>query len=284
MKSVKKVLAIILTLAMFAAMFGISASAKELEKLDLAFVVDTTLSMSDDINEVKDNMESYLRELDKSGMDYRIAIVDYRDFASRAASCDYPYCVQCDFTSDYKMILETIESLDLGNGGDANETVYSALIDGLNELSWRKEAGKSAIVMGDAPALDPEPITNYTLDDVKKALGYKDVEVKPAAEGEFVIGTQAEIRSAVTLFTIATTTYSSTIENFKDLAEATGGVAYTAEDSEDVSNVIETIIDVIPEVVETPTYTFWDKVKYFFINLYYLITFQYDLMDWSLCF
>lgn len=167
----KKVISLVLAFVVLISCFSISTSAASLRNLDLAFVIDTTGSMSDDIDVVKADMLSYLQQLNTTGVNYRIAIVDYRDFASRTGySYDYPYKVQLDFTADEAVITEKINELSLGNGGDYEETVYSALINGLSELSWRSEAGKAVILMGDAPALDPEPITEYTLLDVYNTL------------------------------------------------------------------------------------------------------------------
>lgn len=284
MKNLKKILCIGLSLVMIMSVMCLGVSAAPLRKLDLVFVVDTTGSMSDDIYRVKTDMVNYLDDLDMSGMDYRIAIIDYRDFPERAASYDYEYKVQIDFTSDYEAIDYAINEISLGNGGDGPETVYSALVDGLNELSWRSEAGKAVILMGDAPALDPEPYTGYTLEMVKEALATGKISVDEW-EGDYgldaFVKPQAD-RSPITLFAVATDSYAES--NFTELAEATGGKSYSAYSSDEVSEVITEIIDIIPEVVEDAELSFFEKVLQFFLNIFYTITFQFDLVDWSLCF
>lgn len=293
MKNIKKIIAVVLSTTMLMAIFGLNASAAVLRKLDLAFVIDTTGSMTDDINEVKNNMKMYLDELTEDGMDFRIAIVDYRDFASRTGdSADYPYMVQCDFTNDYDTIINAINNLEAYGGGDTEETVYSALIDGLNSLSWRSEAGKSAILMGDAPALDPEPVTEYTLEMVTNSLVYGNIaydeEIKDWRTGKLsldAILVQAEsTRSPITLFSIATNDSAYTVECFKAISESTGGSCYTTDDSSEISGIITEIIETIPDVVETPELSFLEKVKYFFLNIFYMLTFQTDLINWDICF
>lgn len=278
----KKIISIILTVAFLISAFAIGADAAKIKNLDLAFVIDTTASMSDDINQVKKDMTQYLNELKENGLvNYRVAIVDYRDFASRTGdSDDYPYQVQLDFTNDYDLIISTINSLTLGYGGDTEETICSALIDGLSELSWRSEAGKAAILMGDAPALDPEPITNYTKDMAVNKLmtdntGYEE-DIKDRSTSYYDLDSQASLRSKVTLFTIATSSNSETIECFNYLAEGTGGESYIAENSEDISNIMTEIIETIPEVVEENELSFWQKIGRFFKILWYIITFQWD--------
>lgn len=286
----KKIISILLTLVMLLATVSLIASAASLRKLDLAFVIDTTGSMSDDIARVKKDMKEYLDDLNDSGMDYRIAIVDYRDFSSRTGySADYPYRIQMDFSKDYDTIYNGITGLTLGHGGDTNETIYSALIDGLDELSWRDEAGKAAILMGDAPALDPEPNTGYTYDMVVSKLngtgvGLDSSSLKDKAPArESVVPLKADKakssnRSAITLFGIATKSDSLTIQCFEKLASATGGKSYNASSSSQISEIIEEIINVqIPEKVEdasssSDTGTGWhiDVMAYVEMIVYYI--------------
>ena len=272
-----------MTMVVMMSSIAIFASAASLRKLDLAFVVDTTGSMSDDIRQVKADMKEYLNDLDESGMDFRIAIVDYRDFPERSGYRDYPYRVQIDFTSDYDVILAGIEGLSIGSGGDWQETVYSALIDGVNELSWRSDAGKAAILMGDAPALDPEPYTNYTADDTIRSLKTGSIamedHIKAAGflSASQMITPMANERSAITLFAIATNSRAEVVDNFTYLTKGTGGETYTlTSGTSDISKIIEEIIEVIPEVVENPQPTLWERIKAFFLKVWYFITFQWS--------
>ena len=259
----KKTITVLLTLVMLLATVSLIASAASLRKLDLAFVIDTTSSMSDDIDDVKQHMREYLNDLDGSGMDFRVAIIDYRDFSSRTGySGDYPYRVQLEFSNEYEVISNKITALSLGDGGDGKETVYSALIDGLDELSWRDEAGKAAILIGDAPALEPEPITGYIYDMVISKLngtgvgldstGLKD-KVPAKASGAPLKSDKVNSanRSAITLFGIATKSNPETLKCFERLSTATGGKSYNAPSSSQISEIIEEIINVqIPEKVE----------------------------------
>lgn len=281
MKTFKKVLSVVLAVLMVASTLAIGASAASLRKLDLAFVVDTTGSMGGDIYQVKLDIQAYLDDLDESGMDYRIAIVEYRDFASRTGDYeDFAYRVDLDFSNDYDSISSSINEITLGNGGDWEETVLSALIDGLDSLSWRSEAGKAAILMGDAPALDPEPFTGYTTEMAINKLVYDDIAYEDSRDYSLMslatnFASQATARSKVTLFTIATSYDSETIACFDELANGTGGKSFTADSSEDITDIITEIIDEIPEVVEDAE-TFWDKVLNFLMKVFYFLTFQWD--------
>lgn len=285
MKITKKIIALIISALLLFSCASISVIAAPSRIVDLVFVIDTTGSMSEDIYEVKTNMKNYLDDLSSAGMDYRIAIVDYRDFPERTySSYDYAYNVALDFSGDYNTINDAIDNVDLGNGGDWEETLYSALIDGLDELTWRKNSGKAAIIMGDAPAHDPEPITGYTLEDVTNKMLYNKIGVDDEREYDtYAVSRASSIdeRSAITLFTIATGYYyEETIESFSALAEATNGKSYTAADSAEISEIIsEIIVEELPDVVVEEEMTFFERIIEFFKNainkFIYIITFQW---------
>lgn len=146
----------------------------EYGKLDICFVVDTTGSMEDDIDNVKENMEEIIESLSVKTNDFRVSLVDYRDFCTRTGyDVDYPYDVKLKFTNDINKIKESVYNLSLGNGGDELETVYSgimAAIDNDKIGNWRNDATKIIVVMGDAGALDPEPYTDYTYSQIINSL------------------------------------------------------------------------------------------------------------------
>lgn len=278
---VKRTVSLFLALLMTLSVFSLCVNAAGLKKLDLVFVVDTTGSMGDDIYRVREDMKGYLNDLKDFGLDFRVAIVDYRDFASRTgASRDYPYCVQLNFTSDEETIINAIDNLTLGDGGDTRETIYSALIDGLNELSWREEAGKAAILMGDAPALDPEPYTGYTaqnaIDSLNNGLiGSDTIDYSRSAVKGGSVALAENKRSQITLFAIATSNSSATVKCFDTLSEGTGGKTYIADDSSEITEIITEIINEIPEVVKDNEVSFWDVIKRILKVMWYVITFQW---------
>lgn len=145
--------------------------------LDVCFVVDTTGSMGDDIDNAKENMTDILDNLAEKTSNYQVALIDYRDFSDRSGdSDDYPYEVQLQFTDNQQDILDAINDLGLGSGGDTEETVYSALMAAVG-LDWRSDSKKVIILLGDAPPLDPEPNTDYTYEDVLLALFNADINI-----------------------------------------------------------------------------------------------------------
>jgi hypothetical protein len=95
-------------------------------------------------------------------------VVSYRDFPERTgSSSDYAFRVNRTFTSDTDLIRAAIDSLEAQGGGDCAETVLSG-IQAAFELNWCENCTNIIIVIGDAPALSPEPISNLTVSQIVK--------------------------------------------------------------------------------------------------------------------
>ncbi|NQE45318.1 hypothetical protein C5S31_04765 [ANME-1 cluster archaeon GoMg2] len=200
--------------------------------LDLIFAIDTTGSMGDDIDNVKASASAIVDEVLSDIPGARIAVVDYRDFPvdPYGAPGDYNFSDVLSFSTDKPTIVAAIQGLTLGNGLDWEESVYSALmhsIDSTSLGSWRgsDQAAKVIILMGDAPPHDPEPFTGYTLSSVSLA---------------------AELADPVIIYPIQ---IGGTVDKFEELAEQTGGEAFTAENA---GEVVDAILDAIEEIKTKP--------------------------------
>ena len=215
--------------------------------LDVCFLVDTTGSMGDDIDNAKENMNVILEGLSTKCEDFRVALIDYRDFADRAEYYDYPAMLRLDFSQDVDEITAAIYGLDLGNGGDDNETVYSGLMEAA-ALDWRPEAQKVIIVLGDAPPLDPEPYTGYTYDSIVAVLYNADISLV----SDTAVGVGAAADSLINVYTIGTAASTDAADFFSEISEATGG-SYTGVDS--ASEVSDAIVSTIEQIEIVPTKT-----------------------------
>lgn len=211
--------------------------------LDLCFVVDTTGSMDDDIDNAKENMSKILDILSQKTSDYRVSLIDYRDYSSRTGySYDYPYKVQLSFTNNNEQIKNSIYSLDLGNGGDNEETVYSALIES-SKLDWREDAKKVIIILGDAAPLDPEPETGYTYQDVSAALYASDIALDYDESDTRV--TDFIDKDLINVYSIGTNASDEASDFFREISEDTGGNFLSIDDASEVSDAI---IDSIEQI------------------------------------
>jgi hypothetical protein len=127
-------------------------------KLDVAFVIDTTGSMSDDIDSVKTFATSFADQMSSSGADFRLGLVEFKDAEvdSFGAQGDLP------FTNDAAAFQTAVNNLYADGGGDDPEYDLSGIHTAITGLSWRYGAKKTIIVMTDAPYKDPEPVGGLT--------------------------------------------------------------------------------------------------------------------------
>ncbi|MHA2072703.1 MAG: VWA domain-containing protein, partial [Candidatus Thorarchaeota archaeon] len=119
-------------------------------KLDVAFVVDTTGSMKDDIRAVKDSLFDIVDKITTrtKELSIRFAIVSYRDHPPQ----DHSYVTRIfDFSDRLKNVHREISNLNPSQGGDTPEAVADGLFDARTKLSWDERAYKALLLVGDAP-------------------------------------------------------------------------------------------------------------------------------------
>jgi hypothetical protein len=119
-------------------------------KLDVAFVVDTTGSMKDDIRAVKDSLFEIVDKITSrtKSLSIRFAIVSYRDHPPQ----DHSYVTRIfDFSDRIKNVHREISNLNPSQGGDTPEAVADGLYDARTKLSWDEHAYKALLLVGDAP-------------------------------------------------------------------------------------------------------------------------------------
>ena len=187
--------------------------------------------------------------------DYRIAVVDYRDFnepnTTYGAPGDYPYRTDAPFTRDPVAVIAGLNPIVAGGGGDLEESVYAGLMHcinhgalaaalggnlyGANPASlgpgpWRTgDVSRVIILMGDAPPHDPEPFTGYTHNTIVAAATASPVPKR--------------------IFTIPVRGYPATLASFGALAADTGGVMIEAANP---SEVVDAIMEAINLIARKP--------------------------------
>ncbi|TFH03389.1 MAG: VWA domain-containing protein [Candidatus Thorarchaeota archaeon] len=118
--------------------------------MDVAFVVDTTGSMKDDIRAVKDNLSEIVNHITSGikDLEIRFGVVSYRDHPPQ----DKSYVTKVfDFTDNVKRVKKLIDELRPSEGGDTPEAVADGLFDARTKLSWEKDSYKVMLLVGDAP-------------------------------------------------------------------------------------------------------------------------------------
>lgn len=227
--------------------------------LDLAFLVDTTGSMWDDIANVRAAATSITSAVFSEARDPRVAVADFRDFPAPpyGGAGDYPYRLGLSFSRSESSVASALRDLSLGWGNDWPESVYSGLmglilgrpdVGGQTLSPWRSDATKIILLIGDAPAQDPEPFTGFRLQhvlDAAAAGGNQGLLTAPAPAA----ATGTDATSPIRIYGILIGGESAALQNYSALAEGTGGKLFRAANA---SEVVAAILEAIGETGEEP--------------------------------
>lgn len=120
-------------------------------KLDIAFLIDTTGSMGDELDYIKVELIDVINNVKNqfASCDIRLAFVFYRDTTD-----DY-VVKSVDFSNDIDSVIATLKLQTANGGGDFPEAVHSGLAE-VNKLSWRTDSDVTKILFHvlDAPPHD----------------------------------------------------------------------------------------------------------------------------------
>jgi hypothetical protein len=112
--------------------------------VDLVLCLDTTSSMTDDIDSVRRMLIPMLREITGRYSHFRIGMVLYKDYFEAYLNRIIP------FTEDFDAFQRTLNAITVSGGRDIPEAVYEALYEAAVKFPW--EAGERLIILiGDAP-------------------------------------------------------------------------------------------------------------------------------------
>lgn len=116
--------------------------------LDVLFLLDSTGSMADEIDRIKDTLLSISARISDlpAQPDLRLGMVSYRDREDEYVTRVF------DFDADAGRFSDTIRSVQADGGGDEPESLNEALHVALNEPDWRTEdAIRLVFLLADAP-------------------------------------------------------------------------------------------------------------------------------------
>jgi Mg-chelatase subunit ChlD len=164
-------------------------------KLDVLFLIDTTGSMGDEIDRLKDSVRSVAERI--SGLpgntDLRLGMTVYRDRGDLFVTRTF------DFTSSVDVFKTALAEVRAGGGGDTPEDLNAGLHQAVTSPSWRgDDTVKLTFLIADAPPhLDYQDGPDYA-DDVR-AAARRGIKIMPIAssglddQGEYVFRQLAQI-------------------------------------------------------------------------------------------
>ncbi|MFD4669957.1 VWA domain-containing protein [Lentzea sp. NPDC058450] len=158
---------------------------------DLMFAIDTTGSMTPYLSAAVASAKSTADAMHAASSKARVGLVEYRDHGDA-----YVARVVVPLTEDFDAFDAGLRALSANGGGDTPEAVYSGLVTALG-ADWDRSATRALIVLGDAPAHDPEPVTGLTaaavteiakgiapMPDLPPTVGTARVAAEPDAPGQ----------------------------------------------------------------------------------------------------
>lgn len=148
-------------------------------KVDVVFAIDTTGSMKDDVQKLREEWIPRLAEQIKQFGDFRIGLLLYRDYNDTYRLMGLPV-KRYEFTKDINVFTKNLNSFVIyGNeGGDIPEAVYEALFASLTFYKWRKDAYRKIILIGDAePHPTPRGTGKYTKQLVADTAKAKNIVI-----------------------------------------------------------------------------------------------------------
>ncbi|WNV83877.1 VWA domain-containing protein [Umezawaea sp. Da 62-37] len=145
---------------------------------DLMFAIDTTGSMTPYLTAAVNSAKATADALRAATPHARVGLVEYRDHGD-----GYVARTVVGLTDDFASFEAGLRGLVADGGGDTPEAVYTGLVTALG-ADWDRSASRALIVLGDAPAHDPEPVTGLTASTVTEiAKGIAPMPTLPPTVG-----------------------------------------------------------------------------------------------------
>jgi Mg-chelatase subunit ChlD len=147
---------LLLSLGVLSICSGLNRSSAETDaqavkarpRIDLAFCIDTTGSMQNEIDSVKSKTKEIVAQLSgtKPIPIIRVGVIAFRDRGDDYVTKVFP------FRDDIDAVVKDISTLEANGGGDAPEAVNQALHSAVNDLKWNddKKTVKQLFLIGDA--------------------------------------------------------------------------------------------------------------------------------------
>ncbi|MBD3406400.1 MAG: VWA domain-containing protein [Candidatus Lokiarchaeota archaeon] len=209
--------------------------------MDVAFVVDTTGSMKDDISAVKDSLFDIVDKIVRKteDLEFRFGIVSYRDHPPQ----DRSYVTKVfDFTDDIKEVHKKISKLKPSEGGDTPEAVADGIHDARTKLSWGVDAYKVLLLVGDAP---PHGSRYNSLGDDYFSRGCPE-GYDPCDE---VIQLKKEYGSTVFIFVVGCNPLVE--ESFRTIADSVeDGKYFSLHEADELPVAILEILEGVSDLIE----------------------------------
>jgi hypothetical protein len=179
----------------------VAESVTTSKSADIAFIVDATGSMYDEIDFLKDDLLNIIeRASSGSSTELRTGALFYRDEED-----EYVTRIK-DFNKDSKKTLKFIKDQNASGGGDYPEAVHTALEKALQDMSWEEgNYARIAFLLLDAPPHHQQNVIE-SLQKSIKLYAAKGIKIIPIAASGVDKNTEFILR-LMAIFTDGTYTF-----------------------------------------------------------------------------
>ena len=139
--------------------------------IDIVLVVDTTVSMKNDINFIQKKLVPLVKTHIEGFDDFRVGIVLYRDYKEAYLTKEIP------FQFDLEKIQWYLNRITVSGGRDIPEAVYEGIFSGVTNFDWMGD-NRIIIQVGDAPPHDV-PKGEITKDMVYQEAAKLGISIYP---------------------------------------------------------------------------------------------------------
>lgn len=171
----------------------LNVTCEQTENVDIAFVVDATGSMGDELNYLKAEMNDIVyqsKQIDAK-LNFRFANVFYRDKGAN----ELYLTRKMDFNRVLSESVSYIDEQYAGGGGDYEEAVETALDVAINELQWSETARTRVLfLILDAPPHNT-PETQAKLQTLMNQAAEKGIRIVPIGASGINKSTEYLMRS-----------------------------------------------------------------------------------------
>ena len=140
--------------------------------IDIVLVVDTTISMRDDIDFIRKSLVPLVREQIRKFNSFRVGLLLYRDYKEA-----YLTRIARPFTTNLDELQQSLNIITTDGGRDIPEAVNEGIFAALTEFEWQSPK-RIIIQVGDAPPHD-EPRGEITPEMVDREAARLHVAIHP---------------------------------------------------------------------------------------------------------
>ena len=236
---------------------GVTASSVP---LDVLFILDLSSSLIDELAECKSEATTIMTQIRSSYSDSKFGVASFMDYPGTftytgyeddgeegviygdALSGDYAWNLDQDLTTNTDTASTTINNLTMGFGGDVPQD-YTRVLYESRFVSWRNNAIKVVVLMGDAPVHDED----FYAPNTYGGDPGRDATAGTADDLDFQT-VVAQLKSAdirvVTINSYTGGPHPDAISGFQYMSNQTGGLYRALGDVNDIPSTIVNAVNI----------------------------------------